>query len=304
MSGFDEVFDLSKATEAAREQIFDLRKRDPRFNILDLYPPDVDGVYDCSSSMSHLFADKLIQHVGGRGLAVSNALSSGRPMKVFSFNHAAHLVGEVRPSDYESDLRLVSRQLVASGTTDYAAFIREVLVAHGFISRHDRPRFQIEDVRPSTAAQPRRGFFKRLGDWVDGIERDEPAEPEIRRTLLNPPEIRAWPRSVLANVYTDGEPFNGRSKEEAVEDARQWMIFASYFPVFFQFIAIGNDREDFPTLLEFDEDLPERLLDNANFGVVPNPRNVPDSVYNEMLLSEFVDYPPKALNAGILLPRS
>ena len=74
------------------------------------------------------------------------------------------------------------------------------------------------------------------------------------------------------------------------------MIEASRYPIFWQFVGIGNSR--FSYLEELDE-MQGRFIDNANFFSVNDLDIISDDELYKRLLSEYPDWITKAKQVGL-----
>lgn len=100
---------------------------------------------------------------------------------------------------------------------------------------------------------------------------------------------RSSPISADLPVYvmfiTDGDTGNKKGTKDQI-------VQASFEPIFWQFMAIGQERFSF--LHELDT-LPKRFVDNANFFAVPDPSRATDEeIYRQMM----VEYPGWVKLAG------
>jgi len=105
---------------------------------------------------------------------------------------------------------------------------------------------------------------------------------------------RAEPVSSDLPVYvmflTDGETFDG-------EVAEQQMRWASFEPVFWQFMAVGKGRFGF---LEKLDTMGGRFVDNANFFNVDRPDAVSDDQLYDLLMAEYPDWLKLVRSKGLL----
>ncbi len=85
---------------------------------------------------------------------------------------------------------------------------------------------------------------------------------------------------VYVIFITDGQNDDKTSTEAALKEA-------SKFGIFFQFIGIGNERFSF---LENLDNLPGRLIDNANFFQIQDLAKMSDQELYSKLLGEFPDW--------------
>lgn len=90
---------------------------------------------------------------------------------------------------------------------------------------------------------------------------------------------------------TDG---GNQDKRETAEIVTQM----AGLPAFLKFVAVGRD-EDFPFLQRLD-DLTGREVDNADFFAVPDPKNVNEEQFFELVMQEFRGWLADAKSKGIL----
>lgn len=98
------------------------------------------------------------------------------------------------------------------------------------------------------------------------------------------------PQPVYMLFVTDGE------NSDLVE-ARQAIVEASKFPVFFQFVGIGGGT--FKFLRELDT-MSGRLIDNANFFEVEDPSAIPESQLYESMMAEYPSWVGLAKEKNLL----
>ena len=97
---------------------------------------------------------------------------------------------------------------------------------------------------------------------------------------------------VYVMYITDGDTSNRNLTTSQIVDA-------AYQPIFWQFMAIGE--EQFPFLHKLDE-LPSRFVDNAGFFLVSDPAKLPDEQLYSLMMSEYPSWVKLAQSNG-LLPR-
>ena len=93
---------------------------------------------------------------------------------------------------------------------------------------------------------------------------------------------------IFALVITDGQPNNASTATKLVTDLAR-------YPVFLKFIAI----DQVPYLEHLDE-MPGRLVDNANAQFIPRPAAISDADFAEKAVVEWDLWVKAALAAGIL----
>jgi stress response protein SCP2 len=121
----------------------------------------------------------------------------------------------------------------------------------------------------------------------------------VRTFYFGSAEVRSRPLAdkvpIFVNFITDGEPSDRLTAEDELRDA-------SYEPIFWQFMGIGNR---FPFLEKLD-DLSRRYVDNADFLSVTEdeltgPRPIADEALFERLMKEYPGWIPQARAKGLLI---
>ena len=88
---------------------------------------------------------------------------------------------------------------------------------------------------------------------------------------------------------------DGENSDE--EEAKNAIVDASRFPVFFQFVGIGGGS--FTFLRELDT-MEGRFLDNANFFEISDPTAIPESQLYNLLMAEYPAWIEKAKDEKLL----
>jgi stress response protein SCP2 len=96
---------------------------------------------------------------------------------------------------------------------------------------------------------------------------------------------------VLVLFVTDGATSNRGAAERE-------MLDASREPIFWKFMGIEAGRVDFEFLEKLD-DMPGRVVDNADFFKVKSPVNLPDSELFELLVNELDSWDAASRKAGL-----
>lgn len=94
----------------------------------------------------------------------------------------------------------------------------------------------------------------------------------------------------LVLFFTDGDTSNAHEVESVIKKV-------SKFPVFFQFIGIGDVNSD---ILENLDEMPGRFIDNANYFKMPSLSSLSDEELYIKILKEFPSYIKEAKNKNIL----
>lgn len=109
--------------------------------------------------------------------------------------------------------------------------------------------------------------------------------------LIREPRIISADIPVFMIFLTDGSP-------DSRKNAKSALIEASYVPIFWKFISVGDESFDFLQKLD---DLKNRLVDNADYKHLGNNIDgVSDDNLIEELLEEFNDWMRDAHARGIL----
>jgi stress response protein SCP2 len=155
-------------------------------------------------------------------------------------------------------------------------------------------------VQQIVAAYPLEGDT-RYGAAIESVRRHY--FPDGSGAARTAPVKAALPVYVM--FVTDGSTSDGPVTERQL----RW---ASYEPIFWQFMGIGKGRKskarklaqfadsDFPMLEKLDE-LDGRLIDNANYFSVATPGEHPDDVLFDLLMAEYPDWVKLARQRGMLV---
>lgn len=96
---------------------------------------------------------------------------------------------------------------------------------------------------------------------------------------------------VLVLFITDGATTNRKAAEREI-------LEASSEPIFWKFMGIEAGRVDFEFLEKLD-DMPGRVVDNADFFKVKSPINLPDAELFELLVNELDSWDRDSRKAGL-----
>lgn len=94
----------------------------------------------------------------------------------------------------------------------------------------------------------------------------------------------------LVLFLTDGDNFDKKQTEEVIKKA-------SKYPIFWQFVGLGNSRYSF---LESLDEMEGRYIDNANFFAVNNINKISDDELYSKLLNEYPSWIKEAREKNIL----
>jgi stress response protein SCP2 len=148
-------------------------------------------------------------------------------------------------------------------------------------------------------------------DFVPAMQRRYPLEGGtnygkvialIRRHYRR--DLQAGQQPVYVMFVTDGETQDRTESERQIRDA-------SHEPIFWQFMALGQSKaqakgffrrllaSDFQFLTYLDE-MPGRLIDNANFFQVADPNEPSDEELYDLLMGEYPQWLAAARQQGLL----
>lgn len=126
-------------------------------------------------------------------------------------------------------------------------------------------------------------------DLIRKHYRSEPQKKGVFGRLFGPSsQARTFPSYVM--FITDGEPDSRSAAEAQIRDAAKE-------PIFWQFMGIGSSTFDFLSKLDT---MRGRVVDNANFFAVADPKGIPDAELYQRMLAEYPDWLIKARKTGIL----
>jgi len=95
---------------------------------------------------------------------------------------------------------------------------------------------------------------------------------------------------VYAFFVTDGDCFDKSKAQKAIQNA-------SKYPIFFQFVGIGNSSFNF---LEKLDDMEGRFVDNANFFSASSIKNMSDELLYEKMMNEYPQWLVEVKRKGLL----
>jgi len=224
---------------------------------------------DISGSMLRLYRSGRVQKLVERVLALALRFDDDGQVDVWLFGREAHDAGAVTLANFSSYADSVLRRYGLEGGTHYGKVMQKV----------------------------RSHYFGSAGP----------------RTTPRPGEL-----PVYVIFVTDGATSDEKT-------ARTQVTASSYEPLFWQFLAIGRssrsvDPAKAPTgatrrgrrpalaawgggefrFLEELDDMPGRLLDNADFFAVEDPAAIPDDVLFDLLMTEYPGWLTAARAAGLV----
>lgn len=216
---------------------------------------------DISASMSHLYRSGTIQKFAEKILALGSRFDNDGAIEIFLFGANAHHAGDMNLKNFQDFISTVQRRFPLEGNTLYGKAMQ--MIREFYFTNNEKSQS--------------RGLFSKLlgGGSSGGGQRSEPvmaAEP------------------VYIMFVTDGATANRA-------EAEQQITYASYEPIFWQFMAIGSGGFSF---LEQLDDLQNRYIDNADFFSVANPETISDEKLYDLLMTEYPNWLKRAKQKNLL----
>lgn len=207
---------------------------------------------DYSGSMSRQYASGAMQRLAEKVLALGTQLDDDGFIDLFLFDSSAAYAGEVTIDNFRTVVADYTRGR-RMGSTNYADLFRAVVDMYD-LNPHRSVVVRTERVKG--------GLFKK------------DTTREVTESQLAPVYSEL---PTLVVFLTDGSPDN---RAHAVQE----LTAASYAPIFWQFLSIGNESMDFLQKLD---DLTGRYIDNADYKPVGNVDRLTGERLFELLLDEY-----------------
>lgn len=112
-------------------------------------------------------------------------------------------------------------------------------------------------------------------------------EPPVMREIINTYKGSTLPVYVI--FITDGGVYKDKEIKQLLTEAAQ-------YPIFWQYVGLGGSRYG---ILEELDDLPGRVVDNADFFPIDDFKKIPDQELYDRLLNEFPSWLKAVKKAGI-----
>jgi len=208
---------------------------------------------DISLSMHSFYHLGKIQRLAERVLALGCRFDDDGAIDIFLFGQAAHNAGEMSLDNFGDFIKQVQHKYPLEGATYYGK-------AMHIIRQHYFPVAEKQH-----APEKAKSWFSRMFAGDDGSS-DLPRTDPIQAAM-----------PVYVMFVTDGAPSDG-------EKAKEHLRYASYEPIFWQFMAIG--QADFSFLENLDS-LSGRYVDNADFFSVNDPAKIHKEKLYDLLMQEY-----------------
>lgn len=236
---------------------------------------------DYSASMGSLYSKGIVSKIVEKLLAIGLNVDIDKSIDVYAFGNSSIPFGSVTSKNYQG---FVENEMLANNslqnTTNYAPVIKD-------ISTDIFGSNVLNQFEPSVSVpKENKGFFKRL------FSKEKEVATPIKHPVTPAIDVTV---PTLVFFITDGENFD-ESK------TRNVMQSVSPYPIFWQFVGIGN--QSFRFLRELDEKLPNRAVDNANFFQLNDIENIPTEELYDRILNEFPEWLIESRRLGITPPKA
>ena len=227
---------------------------------------------DVSGSTYSMYMNRSVQDFVVRILGLAKNFHTSDKVPVYVFGDTASKIGV-----YDIN-NITSSKILEAYTKDYVGRSTNFTQLFNLIVEQ---HLKTNGTKVGKRLTKEVGFFTRIYHAIFNIK------PEFE--IVNSNSAECIPTYVV--VMTDGQP----SDEY---DAIQALIKASYYPIFFQFVAISSDKISF--LEKMDSDVKGRLIDNANVFYSKTPNFFPDDVLYKLLLQEYPSYLKEAKKINLI----
>lgn len=204
-------------------------------------------VMDISGSMRNLFQDGTVQELIARTMALGLNFDDNGAIDIFAFGENAHNLGELTVDGFHDAANWILSKTGYERDTKYAEPILAIAKHYGL--------YTTQVVTKKTG-----GF---LGLFSKTIEEEQ--ETWAPSTKMDHP--------IYVLFVTDGENTDKNLTRDMIKAISQ-------YPIFFQFIGVGAGKFSF---LEELDSIEGRVVDNANFFAVPDPKKMsPEDLFTKM----------------------
>jgi hypothetical protein len=219
-------------------------------------------VLDISASMTNLFNKGTVQQLVERLLALGMNMDDNKAIDLYLFGVNAHSLGTVTESDIEGFVKnKVSAKYRLEGGTRYAPPMN--LIINDFLGTGGK-------------------VAKKESSMFGGLFGKKKEKEEISSTVGSTD-------TTIVFFVTDGDNSDKSETEQLIKKV-------SDKPVFWQFIGLGNASFGFLKSLD---DMPGRVIDNANFFQANDISKITDEQLYDRILTEFPVWLKEAREKGI-----
>lgn len=227
-------------------------------------------VADFSGSMEELYMNGTVQNTCTRILPIALAFDDNAEMDFYLFNTTFQRLQEpITKSNFNTYItdKIIGRYKM--GSTKYAPIINEIV----------RHYIGADDVTLEGTVGKAKNKVK---GWFGGKVEVTPPYPKLRKLEL----------PIYVVFLTDGD-----NDEDDKDVAREAVLNASKYGIFFQFIGIGGAKFKFLQQLDTMEG---RVVDNANFFSVNDLNQISDQDLYTNIMKEFPSWLVLARKEGLI----
>lgn len=238
---------------------------------LDTHRAKMALCLDFSGSMRKDYKNGSMQRLCDRILALASQLDDDGAIDLFIFSTEAEYLGEVTLDNFKGVIeRFTANRHM--GKTNYVDAFKKVLERFGY--------GELTGAAPASTPVPTRT----LGNLYK-----QPSSLQMTKKVTPAPLSSPADEPVFVVFLTDGAPTNG------IKPTIQTLTDASYAPVFWQFLSIGNESIPF---LERLDDLEDRYIDNADYKPVGDVDVLTSTELYTLLLDEYPAWVAEQIRRG------
>lgn len=222
----------------------------------------VAAAFDVSGSMTGRYNSGEVQNTSDRNLALAINFDDNHAIDMFAFDSKGYSIGEVSEENFYGFVKAHIQPLVGGGTS-YAPIMKMILAHYGIILDNEPT--------PTPLVQKKKG----LGKWFGKKE----VAPVVTPPTVKPPK-EPLDEPIFVIFTTDGDCWDHEEAERIIRES-------SHYGVFWKFVGIGHDQFTFLSKLD---DLPGRLIDNANLLEIKDVSGISEEDLYKGLLKEFPEW--------------
>lgn len=225
----------------------------------------VKFVLDISGSMSGRYRSGVVQELTERVMGIAMNMDKDQTLDIYAFGTGAHRIGSVTLDNIENfvEREILSKKPLEAGTT-YSKVMK--------YAAEDAIGFNMND---NVSSPKKSGIFGGLFGKKTENKTILPSEPK---------------ETTVVYFITDGA---NSDKTETENFMRQ----VAKEPIFWQFIGLGNAGFGF---LEKLDDMPGRIIDNADFFHANDISKISDEELYDRILTELPSWLREARQKGIV----
>lgn len=250
---------------------------------------------DISSSMRSLYSDKTIHNVIERILGIGMNMDYNKQIDIYLFGKHTYCAGIANAENYSTFVNdVILKQYSLENYTFYAGAMDMIMQKYVGIDyrKEASKRGLLKDNKGSVISAEtkikKRGLFNKLFGKKEQIVE----ELIVTDSVLEGNGVPEYEGTAPTVVFfiTDGDCHDNFESEEMIR-------LASQFGVFWQFVGIGFSQ--FKFLKKLDENLDDRVIDNANFFQLNDINSISDTELYDRILNELPSWLKESRIKGI-----